>query len=247
MSTNSFFDHLFQHAQQVTPYLAGKVESLPVDLQSERLIHISQPCSEQIEQLYLSLKSAHPEAGSAYWLTRTWTLLCWQPVYVAFISIYACQGLPHLTQMAQQVQERFIGGFQFEEDEVRTGTSEALIELAGRELMVLFDHYRQEMNQWTRIRPGFTKHLIADGILGSIVRLHQFAPDLSHDYLRQQAQLWLKACNLPDKLVATLHSDQQDGHLKLVRTSCCLVYKCAGRELCSDCPRHPENKKVLTV
>ncbi|MGF1805657.1 (2Fe-2S)-binding protein, partial [Aliivibrio sifiae] len=30
--------------------------------------------------------------------------------------------------------------------------------------------------------------------------------------------------------------------LKLVRTSCCLVYKCNGRNLCEDCPRHPDNK-----
>lgn len=242
MSEHHFFDHLFEHAQQVTPYLDGKIARLPDDLLTESLIHIDHSCSDQIRQLYASLAKTHPEAGSAYWLTRTWTLLCWQPIYVAFISVYACQGLPELRSIAQRIQPNFIGGFQFVDTTHQHGTIEELIELAGHDLTALFDYYREEINLWTRIRPGFTKHLIADGILGCIVKLSEFAPQLSHEYLKHQASQWLMACNLPAKLVNTLSVDETTSSLKLVRTSCCLVYKCVGRELCSDCPRHPNNK-----
>tara|TARA_Y100001956_G_scaffold61135_1_gene60892 strand:- start:331 stop:1062 length:732 start_codon:yes stop_codon:yes gene_type:complete len=243
MSDHQFFEHLFKHAKQVTPYLDGKLASLPDNLTSEHLIHIDHTCSEQIRQLYACLEKSHPEAGSAYWLTRTWTLLCWQPIYVAFISVYACQGIPDLRSIAQKIQPSFVSGFQFVDTTHQHGTIDELIELAGEDLTELFDYYRQEMNLWTRIRPGFTKHLIADGILGCIVKLSQFAPHLSHEYLKHQASQWLEACNLPTKLVNTLHLDEATSSLKLVRTSCCLVYKCDGRELCNDCPRHPDNKR----
>lgn len=241
MSDHSFFDHLFEHSKQVTPYLDGHLA--PLTSRDASLIHIDHSNSQSIRELYLSLEKEHPEAGAPYWLTRTWTLLCWQPIYVAFISIYACRGLPDLAKMAQKVQPRFISGFQFESSNYSQGTEAELIEQAGKQLIELFEHFRMEMSEWTRIRPGFTRHLFADGVLGCVVKLHQFIPTLDEDYLMQQARLWLQACELPEKLLQSLNYHPHSNSLKLIRTSCCLVYKCHGRKLCSDCPRHPDNKR----
>lgn len=243
MSGHSFFEHLFEHSQQVTPYLHGAIKPLSEGGVKSTLIHIDRPSSESIRELYESLKLAHPEAGSAYWLTRTWTLLCWQPIYVAFVAIYSCQGLPKLSLIGQHVQPNFISGYQFDSEDYFQGTEQELVTLAGKELNVLFDYFRQEMSLWTRIRPGFTNYLFADGVLGCLVKLSHFAPDLSAEYLMTQAQQWLVACNLPEKLVGSLRYDETSQQLILVRTSCCLVYKCHGRELCTDCPRHPDNKR----
>ena len=240
MSNHSFFDHLFEYSRQVSPYLDGQMGSeLCPD---EQWIVPEEPCADHIQGLYHSLSVQHPEAGSAYWLTRTWTLLCWQPIYVAFISIYACRGLPKLSTIRQRIHPQFISGFRFADDTHHHDEIERLVEQAGKELCQLFHYYRQEMSRWTRIRPGFTNHLLADGILACMVRLSQFTPELSEDYLRNQAQLWLKACGLPEKLVNTLSYCQRTQSLKLVRKSCCLVYKCHDGKLCSDCPRHPDNK-----
>lgn len=243
MSDTGFFEHLFEHSTQVTPYLQGAIKPKQEIAFDPTLIHIDKPNAEAIRALYENLKLAHPEAGSAYWLTRTWTLLCWQPIYVAFIAIYACRGLPNLSTMAQQVHPQFISGYQFESDEYSQGNEQQLIELAGKDLNHLFDHFRQEINQWTRIRPGFTKHLFADGVLGCLVKLNRYAPDLTESYLLNQAKTWLSACHLPEKLVQTLSYDAPSHRLTLVRTSCCLVYKCQGRKLCDDCPRLPSNKR----
>ena len=241
MSDHSFFEHLFEYSKQVTPYLDGQLA--PLATSDPSLIHLGHPSSQSIRELYVSLEKEHPEAGAPYWLTRSWTLLCWQPIYVAFISIYACRGLPDLTKMAQKVHPRFISGFQFESSDFSQGTESELIEQAGKQLVELFEYFRNEMSQWTRIRPGFTRHLFADSILGCIVKLHQLAPALDEEYLMQQARLWLHACRLPEKLLSSLSYDPHSNSLKLFRTSCCLVYKCHGRQLCSDCPRHPANKR----
>ncbi|MEZ9229660.1 siderophore ferric iron reductase [Vibrio amylolyticus] len=243
MSDQSFFEHLFEHSQQVTPFLHGTITPLSEFSPEHPFIHIDRPSSENIRELYESLKLAHPEAGAPYWLTRTWTLLCWQPIFVAFISIYTCQGLPKLSLMGQQIQPSFISGYQFDSDDYFQGEAQELIKLAGQELNTLFDYFREEMSVWTRIRPGFTNHLFADGILGCLIRLSHFSPDLPGDYLIDQARQWLAACNLPEKLMASLNYDEKSKQLAFVRTSCCLVYKCQGRELCSDCPRHPDNKR----
>ncbi|MEX0332989.1 siderophore ferric iron reductase [Vibrio tubiashii] len=243
MSGHSFFEHLFEHSQQVTPYLHGTIKPLAEVNAEHPLIHIDRPSSEHIRQLYERLQLEHPEAGAPYWLTRTWTLLCWQPIYVAFIAIYSCQGLPKLSTIGQQVQPNFISGYQFDNEDYFQGTEQELIEHAGKELNALFDYFRQEMSIWTRIRPGFTNHLFADGVLGCLVKLSQFAPDLPGEYLIGQARQWLAACNLPEKLMASLNYDEASKQLVFVRTSCCLVYKCQGRELCTDCPRHPDNKR----
>ncbi|MEZ8099278.1 siderophore ferric iron reductase [Vibrio bivalvicida] len=244
MSSHSFFEQLFEHSAQVTPYLNGAIKPISETPLLHSFIHIDRSRSETIRELYQSLKIAHPEAGAAYWLTRTWDLLCWQPIYVAFIAIYSCQGLPKLSSIGQQVQPNFVSGYQFDSEEYFQGKEQELIVHAGKELNALFDYFRQEMSLWTRIRPGFTNHLFADGVLGCLVKLSQFAPDLPGEYLIGQARQWLAACNLPEKLMASLSYDEASKQLVFVRTSCCLVYKCQERELCTDCPRHPDNKAL---
>lgn len=243
MSSPAFFARLFYHSKAITPYLHGEIKSLAERDRDASLICIERSSSDTIRQLYESLQQAHPEAGAAYWLTRTWTLVCWQPIFVAFTAIYTCRGLPKLSSMAQHVQPSFISGYQFTSTEVWQGSEEELIERAGQELMRLFDYFRLEMSEWTRIRPGFTQHLFADGLLGCLVRLSETHPELSGEYLFQHAHLWLRACGLPEKLASSLNYQAGTKQLTLVRTSCCLVYKCQGRPLCRDCPRHPDNKR----
>ena len=243
MSTDPFFEHLFDYSKQVTPYLSGSIAPMPEEFSNEYFLHIDYPCSQNIQQIYKSIERAHPEAGSAYWLTRTWDLLCWQPVYVSFISIYALHGLPNVAHMRQEIQSQFVAGYSFDSTDHIHASEAELIEKAGNQLQQLFAFFREEMSQWTRIRPGFTNHLFADGILGCLVKLSKFAPQMPNAYLIEQASLWLSACNLSEKHLKGLSVNEENGDLTLVRTSCCLVYKCDGRELCLDCPRHPENKR----
>ncbi|WP_047043912.1 siderophore ferric iron reductase [Vibrio mexicanus] len=226
-----FHHHLFEFSSQVTPYLKGEVrQPLPKE------ITLYQDCGKQVHALYQQLAETSPEAGKAYWMTRTWDLLTWQPVYVAFVSIYGLQTLPNLRDISQEVHDTYIAGYSFPNASHHHGEVNDLIKMAGEALNDLFDFYLEQMNQFIRIRPGNSQHLIADLVLGCLIKMQGFRPELNHEYLVEQAQLWFDALNLPSKPIQGL-IPSEDNKSVLTRTSCCLVYKCKGASLCEDCPR----------
>jgi siderophore ferric iron reductase len=243
MQNNDAFELLFSLSKQVTPYLSGHLSSTMLSSDISKQLNISCDNSKAINMLYERISQHSPEAGNAYWLTRTWDLLCWQPIYVSFIAVYRLNALPDIQNMSQSIQSDFIAGFTFHNSTLVVGSPEEMIPLAALQLRTMFDSYRDEISRWTRIRPGFTNHLVADGLLNCLIKLQSFQPTLSNEYLIAQAQLWLEAFELPNKHLSSLQVDLITNKLKLVRTSCCLVYKCEGRKLCLDCPRHSDNKR----
>ncbi|MDV6250109.1 siderophore ferric iron reductase [Vibrio sp. EA2] len=240
--SESFFPQLFQTTNAITPYLHGELGSI-----NQGEIHTDNDINPIIQDLYQQLSEASPEAGRAYWLTRTWDLLCWQPVYVALISIYHLHSLPNLYAMAQSVKPCFVTGYRFEDESLVQGDYKTLISSAGTQIKELFDYYQVQMSEWTRIRPGFTHQLISDGILAGLIRLQQQFPQLTNDMIREHAILWLEALGLDTDNVHSLYEQSASQPLKLVRKSCCLVYKCEGRKLCDNCPRLAENKQLIAV
>ncbi|WCE28859.1 siderophore ferric iron reductase [Vibrio sp. SCSIO 43137] len=224
---------VFLYSKQITPYLKGSYGALHSDC-----IAIGHPNSaNQLEQVYKGVAKAEPNAGKAYWLTRTWDLVCWQPVYVSFIAIYGLKSLPDMGSIGQYRFGSYIAGYRFPDGAHRHGEPEELIPHAARALMALMDFYRQQINEWSRIRPGFTRHLFADLLLGCLVKLQQHDTSLSNEYIRRQARLWLMECDLPLYHLDCLAEDGKSGQLKLTRISCCLAYKCEKGNYCDDCPK----------
>lgn len=233
------FESLFNYTRQITPYLHGELG--PVNKQRDVIVS-DQENSAVMADIFKEISQAAPEGGQAFWLTRTWGLLCWQPIFIAFVAIYTSKKLPQLTRIAQYRQPLFVAGYSFEQHEWRQGRRADLIRQAAADLNDLFELYRVQLNEHVRIRPGFTRHLLADSLLNCLIRLQQIRPRYSNRQIVAEARLWLDAFELPDKHLASLKLDEQSGLLRLVRTSCCLVYKCEGRALCADCPRLEANK-----
>ncbi|MGX9415714.1 siderophore ferric iron reductase [Vibrio sp. RC27] len=234
----SLHQKIFSYSKEVTPYWRGSYGPL-----HGRAIAITNDDSHiELKRVFDNLVKAHPEAGQAYWLTRTWDLVCWQPIYVTFISIYTLQSLPDIKNIGQFTYKKFITGYRFFNDDHKHGTPEELIPHAAEAILTLTNFYRSQINKWTRIRPGFTNHLLADLLLTSLIKLQHFQPNITNEYIIEQAQLWLGACHLPVRHLDSLKIED-DGRLRLVRVSCCLVYKCESGAYCDDCPRHPNNKK----
>ncbi len=234
-----FFPRLFAASNEITPYLSGELGKVSVDA-----IHIDNDITPSIQQLYLQLSEAYPEAGKAYWLTRTWELLCWQPIYIAFISIYRFNSLPNLYGMAQYVQSGFVAGYRFEDDSLVKGEQKKLIQEAGAQIKALFHYYQTKMNQWIRIRPGFTHQLMSDGILACLTKLQEHFPELSNEMIREHAILWLQAVELDVCNVESLQESALNQPLKMVRKTCCLSYKCEGRKLCDNCPKLAKKRRL---
>ncbi|EGQ7755852.1 siderophore ferric iron reductase [Vibrio vulnificus] len=234
----AIYQLIFTHSKQVSPYLKGSFGELP-----KACILVGNPNSTAIIQsIYHQLAQANPEAGSGYWLTRTWDLLCWQPIYLSFLSIYGLKSLPDFANFAQFQHRGFIAGYRFASEMHWHGEPEVLVPRAGEQLLRLFEQYRQQINHWTRIRPGFTNHLLADLILSCLIKLQSMRPELDNSYIEQQAKLWLDAFHLSDKHLASLIKEDTESGLKHIRMSCCLAYKCRNGTLCLDCPRLSTNK-----
>lgn len=179
------FEKLFSRSRDVTPYLCGELGHI-----DNQCIHISHNNNPAIRALYQELADTSPEAGQAYWLTRTWGLLCWQPIYLALIAVYSLKALPDITRIGQRRQPCFVAGFRFEDQSMVSGSHQDLIVLAGKQLQALFECYREGMEQWVRIRPGFTRSLVADTLLACLLRILKDQPP---ENVRHEAQLWLKA------------------------------------------------------
>ncbi|USH03645.1 siderophore ferric iron reductase [Grimontia kaedaensis] len=239
----AIYQLIFTHSKQVSPYLKGSFGDLP-----QSCISIENPTSSaSIREVYREIEGSNPEAGGSYWLTRTWDLLCWQPIYLSFLSIYGLKSLPDFTQFGQFKRNRLVAGYRFASEEHWHGEPEELIPLAAEQLSELFEQYRAQINDWARIRPGFTNHLLADLILSCLIKLQTLRPELESDYIEEQAALWLDAFKLPKKHLISLSRDEATGKLRHMRISCCLVYKCKKGSLCSDCPRRNTRQALTRV
>lgn len=227
---------IFEHAKQVSPYLVGS------------LGHIHKDCiavgnsntTNQLKYVYQGISRTHPEAGKAYWVTRTWDLVCWQPIYITFISIYGFKSLPEIANIAQYRYKQSILHYRFPNGRHIHGETEELVPLAAKAIMTLTEFYREQISQWHRIRPGFTQHLLGDLLLSCLIKLQRHSPELSNDYIRDQAVLWLNECGLSLKHLEGFSTCTETGKLTYTRTSCCIAYKCQTGVYCEDCPK---NKK----
>ncbi len=138
MQNSEYFELLFHSSREVTPYLSGHLAHQAECYNADPHLHISKNNGEQIKALYERLSQTSPEAGSAYWLTRTWDLLCWQPVYIAFISIYQLRALPNIKEMSQEIKSDFVAGYTFHHSDLTFGTNEDLISSVAQQLSELF-------------------------------------------------------------------------------------------------------------
>ena len=213
------YQQLFHYADHVTPYLKGELllgEQVQAP-QGDDWLFSNHNNQELLQDIYAKLQLSHPEAGHAYWLNRTWTLLIWQPVYVSFISIYGIHALPSMSTMAQQWRgdANFVAGFTLQDAPMHDGSPEELIKIAARELLPLFERYRSQLDENVRIRPGFTQHLLADLLVMALLRLQDLHKDLPQEYIPQHAKRWLEAFGLSTKAMDSLHYDLAEKQMAL--------------------------------
>lgn len=224
--------------RQVIPYLNGKFEA-PQQQQilnnnNEWLTGQAQDY-QTIQALKADLQKQNPDAGSAYYQARLWHLLCWQPIYITFISVYGLKQLPDFTGFKQQRQHNAIIGFVFQSNSVSTGEIDQLITQAAKQLKPLIEHYRIQLNSLHRCPSGYAGRFIADSIMSNLLRVREFDADFNDQTILKHAKRWLNAFALPEKLVNSLQTNTEKP-IKLIRTSCCLADR-INEKLCADCPK----------
>lgn len=235
-----FHDQLFQACLQVSPYLVGSIGK-PNDANLQG----GQDNAAFFSELYQNIAESSPEAGHSYWLSRTWDVSVWQPVYIAFISVYGFHTAPNFTQFSQQRNGDYVAGFHFFNHEHQHASIPDLITIVGKQLAHLLEDYRHQIDRLYRCRPGFVRHLLVDLIISCCIRASKIIPNFTQQQIKQHAQLWLTALDLPTERIDAIY--QQEHDIYYPRKSCCLVYKTKSGQLCADCPRHYKNKEQMHV
>ncbi|MGY6036795.1 siderophore ferric iron reductase [Aeromonas sp. AE23HZ002T15] len=200
-----------------------------------------QPAPELARALHDYWRLAHPEAGPAYWLTRSWGMLCWQSIYLAMVAVYRVGAVPALDRLGQGYQAGLVSGFTLPVEPMITGAREVLIAAAGTRLRTHWQQLFELMGSVQRLRPGFIRPLLADDLLAALVRVPDFFGEISREEVAAHAPLWLAACGLPSEHLAGWNSLQAPPGVEAVpgyvRQRCCLHYKRRDGELCGNCPR----------
>jgi len=223
--TQSFIPDLHSSAQGKEYLLTNNIENWESDQQV-------------VIDLYKQIKQSTAEAGHRYWLTRTCTLLCWQPIYVAFISIYGLQHRPDFSVFKQGKINSEMRGICLLSNQFYSDTTEILIKQAGIELSQSFKYYRQLLDDAYRCRPHFMQTLLGDMLLSALLKLKKNSPiKLPSAYILQQSVLWLDAFGLPTTQSSNFIIDPNSGDMTYKRKSCCFVYKKPNSKFCANCPK----------
>ena len=243
--SENVLEPLFMACKEASVHLSG---TLNVDLRvpdnnTEKhtlLLNGKAQDIDAIDYLYESLKSAFPNAGQAYWITRSWNLLCWQPLYIAIIAVYQCQQVPSFIGFTQQVRPLMVSGFSFSSSQVVTGQYRELIQQVGKQLKPLFEFYQFHLNEQVRCRPSFAKRLLADNLMIKLVGLQKQMPQFSSTEIIEHAHCWFDVLGLDKRLIDSFY--MQKNSIEMKRSSCCLAYKTPTGKLCVNCPKNRPDK-----
>ncbi|MGS3174206.1 siderophore ferric iron reductase [Aeromonas sanarellii] len=232
-------DTLFAAAASLIPSLRGQglaAGSRPPLLAT----HTEATPTEVAAALHAHWRQAHPEAGPAYWLTRSWGMLCWQSIYLAMVAVYRVGAVPALDRLGQGYEAGLVSGFCLPREPMIKGEVDVLIKAAGSRLR---SHWQQLFELFAgvqRLRPGFVHPLLADDLLAALVRVPDFFGEVNRDEVSAHAPRWLAACGLPASHLAGWREAVRPLEAVFpgyVRQRCCLHYKRRDGELCDNCPR----------
>lgn len=195
----------------------------------------------QLETLYNQLASQHPEAGAAYWRTRLWSLVCWQPLSIAFLAIYGLQWLPaKLGQIKQycQLSKGEILGFAFADTTQITGSTTTLIPQAASQLRPMFQHLLTDINLFCTLQIHNAERLLADQVIELLVLLANHQQQVTPAQAMVEIEHWLTALQLPEQALNNLTCDDSR-QLQFIRRTCCLDFRRHNGKLCDNCPKVP--------
>ncbi|WP_223916990.1 siderophore ferric iron reductase, partial [Aeromonas caviae] len=164
---------LFAAAASLIPSLKGNLVAAG-DVRPPLTDAAGATSAEVAAALHAHWQQAHPEAGPAYWLTRSWGMLCWQSIYLAMVAVYRHQAVPALDRLGQGHEAGVVSGFTLPAEPMIRGEAGVLIKTAGERLQAHWQGLFTLLGTAQRLRPGFVRPLLADDLLAALVRVPDF-------------------------------------------------------------------------
>lgn len=198
-----------------------------------------------LETLYARLAASYPKAGQPFYAVRLWTNLMWQPAYLAVLAVHVHGALPALAGLSQAVRGVDVSGYRLAPGPQWRDTDPAMIARAGRDLRAMGDAVLAEINNVTRLKRLPALRLLADRMLGLMLRLDTYRPGTGLAEQRQFCALWLEAMGLAGQGDLEI-LDLQDGTRVpiIARKGCCLDYLAFPGTYCASCPKQDETVRL---
>lgn len=192
-----------------------------------------------ISALYRHWQAQFPEAGAPYWSVRCWTLLHWQPCFLAVTAVHGVGVLPPLTALKQSLNgQGVVAGYQLPAQGWRQAEQSEAIRETGSLLARLCEHLLNELNQVTSLKPLSARRLVADTLLLALRELPRVTPGVTPGQVLALSQQWLAATGLArQSALVPVRLDCGRQALVLDRKGCCMDYRRVGGAVCASCPR----------
>lgn len=224
-------------AQASTSFLKGDIGAAPPGWHS-----VGQDNSAALDALHFALRARFPQGGRPFWAVRLWTNLLWQPAYLAVIAVHEWGALPDLAGLSQRVNGSDIDGYRLRPALPMQGSTAELIDRAGAQVRAMSEIMLAEVNGYEKLKRLPARRLLADRLLGLMVRLSRQRPDLPAASIQAYSARWLAALGL------TGQGDLEalplpDGRIALVvaRKGCCLDYLVDPGTYCATCPKQGDD------
>lgn len=198
-----------------------------------------------LAQLRTHLAQTYPGAGAPFRAVRLWTSLIWQPAYLAVIAVHEHGAVPVLAGISQRLRGIYIDGYRLQPGPFRSGSVEAMIADAAGQLGTLAASMLEEVNRHERLKPLPARRLLADRMLGLMVRVAQKRRALEAGAIHGWSEQWLAAMGL-DGHGSLEDVALPDGRLVPIvrRKGCCLDYLITPDRLCATCPRQGNAERI---
>lgn len=234
---------LLAAAKQLHPLLDGEVS-----LSGGEWMSSNAASHGALAKLHQHWRTCESEAGSLYWSSRCWSMLIWQPLYLAVAAVHGAHALPNLGTIKQRLNQGVIAGFYLADHPWMHGDQQSLIEQATQQINTLIDSYYRLLQTDCPLKPRMARRLAADTLLIALLELPRLSTAFSANNIESLATTWLSALGWQHESalmrVSTSHHRQQ---LALNRKACCFEYLASNKQICATCPRQSIAKRKARI
>lgn len=192
--------------------------------------------------LHAHLASTYPGAGKAYWAIRAWSLLIWQPCYLAVLSVHSLRQAMHFEGLTQRLEQGAVYGFTLDANSQlnQTGSTGIVQQITrtANALQALVKTLYQQLSEICKVPRKTAMGLVADSLLSALIAWQKNQPKVGNQSLQNFSKLWLGALEL-NQLSGLMPVSLSDGseRLGLNRSVCCMHYLRDPEDLCATCPK----------
>ncbi|EAT12473.1 hypothetical protein HF888_15530 [Bermanella marisrubri] len=197
-------------------------------------------CQHQVTQLCTQVKNYYHTSSDLYGQYRLWTLLYWQPVYIALSAVHLNHGLVDVTHIQQVRHDHQVYGYK--KHSLRLTQEYAYTSQLIAKQSDNLTFYLNQMFSLLKVHHTYKKklcmNLVVDTTAMGLLALFKRG---GHCQTQIQAylRLWLSHLGLKEqanRAEQILVSNSKTG-LQLIRNTCCFYYLVDSQDVCASCPR----------